>query len=146
MVREELARGKKLLLKPNLVNPICIDPREHGAGMGYTTCTAWPFIAALMRWLHDRLDVSYRRWRWVTATVMASSSAFFSRDRAGSSREANWRVAPATSTVAGASISHGSTWRRHDASHDDDNQGYDDSIAGNTFRRASDGQAASPMT
>ena len=58
-VREQVKRGKKLFFKPNLVNPLNIDPITHGEGMGDTACTGWPFIAALMRWFHDKLDITY---------------------------------------------------------------------------------------
>jgi len=49
---------QKLLLKPNLVVHRCTDSITHGPGdvMG---CTAWPFIAALLRWFHDKLDITY---------------------------------------------------------------------------------------
>jgi len=60
-VRARVERGQKLLFKPNLVNPMCIDPETHGPSMGSTTCTEWPFVAALMRWFHDKLDIPYHR-------------------------------------------------------------------------------------
>jgi Domain of unknown function (DUF362) len=135
LLREELARGKKLLLKPNLVNPLCIDSDEHGAGMGYTTCTAWPFIAALMRWLHDRLDVSYHQMALgEAATVMSAASAFFSRDQG--------RPITCEAVLEGRSGDFYGGWgfyfvrkylaETHDASHGDDPmKGYNDSVAGN---------------
>jgi hypothetical protein len=58
-VKQQVKQGKKLFFKPNLVNPQVIDPLTHGEGLGNTACTAWPFIAALMRWFHDKLDISY---------------------------------------------------------------------------------------
>ena len=58
-VKAQVGQGKKLLFKPNLVAPLCIDPATHGEAMGHTTCTEWPFMAALMRWFHDKVDVSY---------------------------------------------------------------------------------------
>ncbi|HUV45043.1 MAG TPA: DUF362 domain-containing protein, partial [Dehalococcoidales bacterium] len=58
-VKAQVKQGKKLLFKPNLVAPLCIDPATHGEGMGHTTCTEWPFMAALMRWFHDKMDISY---------------------------------------------------------------------------------------
>lgn len=80
MLRDELAAGKKLLLKPNLVNVICIDPRDHGPGLGYATCTAWPFVAALMRWLHDKLGISYHEMALgEAATSMAAASGYFTQ-------------------------------------------------------------------
>ncbi len=58
-VRAQIKEGKKLFFKPNVVNPTAIDPVTHGEGMGNTACTQWSFVAALMRWFHDKLDISY---------------------------------------------------------------------------------------
>lgn len=58
-VKRQVKEGKKLFFKPNMVNPSVIDPLTHGEGLGTTACTAWPFVAALMRWFHDKLSVSY---------------------------------------------------------------------------------------
>ncbi len=58
-VRGQVKKGKKVLFKPNLVNPVCIHPFTHGEGVGSPACTQWPFIAALMRWFHDNLEISY---------------------------------------------------------------------------------------
>jgi len=60
-IKSELERGRKLLFKPNLVNPQCIDPQTHQPGLGITACTEWPFMAALMRWFHDRIGIRYRQ-------------------------------------------------------------------------------------
>lgn len=58
-VKSEVEAGKKLLLKPNIVNPRNIDPVTRGEGLGNPACTEWPFVAAVMRWFHDKLDISY---------------------------------------------------------------------------------------
>jgi hypothetical protein len=58
-VKAQVKEGKKALFKPNIVTPICIDPVTHGEGPGAPACTPWAFIAALMRWFHDRLGISY---------------------------------------------------------------------------------------
>jgi len=58
-IRARLAKGQKLLFKPNLVVLNCIDPQTHGPDLGRTACTEWSFVAALMRWFHDKLDISY---------------------------------------------------------------------------------------
>jgi uncharacterized protein (DUF362 family) len=58
-VKAQVKEGKKVLFKPNLVNPVCIDPFTHGEGLGSPACTQWSFIAALMRWFHDHLEISY---------------------------------------------------------------------------------------
>lgn len=51
--------GKKLLFKPNLVSPVSIDPVSHGEAGANGACTQWPFVAALMRWFHDKLEIHY---------------------------------------------------------------------------------------
>jgi len=56
-----LQQGQKLLLKPNLLLPTVIDPQTRGPDNGGTTCTEWAFMAALMRWLHDKLGVRYHQ-------------------------------------------------------------------------------------
>ena len=51
-------KGQKLLFKPNIVFPTYIDHVTHGPG-NVGACTPWPFVAALMRWFHDKLDITY---------------------------------------------------------------------------------------
>jgi hypothetical protein len=58
-VKLRIEKGQRLLFKPNLVSIFNIDPQTHGPGLGSTTCTEWSFVAALMRWFHDRFDISY---------------------------------------------------------------------------------------
>lgn len=58
-VKAQVKEGKKLLFKPNIVSPAMIQPSHHGKGRGYIACTHWAFVAALMRWFHDKLDISY---------------------------------------------------------------------------------------
>lgn len=78
-VVSEVARGKKLLFKPNLVNPTNIDPVTHGEGLGNTACTEWPLMAALMRWFHDKLAISYCQMAiGEAATATSSTAAFYS--------------------------------------------------------------------
>ena len=60
-IESRLKQGQKLLFKPNLVGVQNIDPQTHGPGPISTSCTEWPFIAALMRWFHDKLRVSYHQ-------------------------------------------------------------------------------------
>ena len=55
----DIEKGKKILFKPNLVSPDAIDYVTHGEGAGNKICTEWPLIAAIMRWLHDKLNISY---------------------------------------------------------------------------------------
>jgi hypothetical protein len=61
-VKLRVNRGQKLLFKPNIVSPSCIDRISHGPGIGSIgACTDWYFVAALMRWFHDRLDITYHQ-------------------------------------------------------------------------------------
>ena len=77
-VKSEVGAGKKLLFKPNLVVPTNIDPITHGEGMGNTACTEWPFVAALMHWFHDKLDIAYNEMAiGEAATSMSSTAAYF---------------------------------------------------------------------
>jgi len=73
----EIERGKILLFKPNLVNPECIDPNTHGEALASSSCTEWPLIAALMRWFHDKLDVSYHQMAVGEASALSSMYAAF---------------------------------------------------------------------
>lgn len=78
-VKAQVKEGKKVLFKPNLVNPVCIDPFTHGEGLGSPACTQWPFIAALMRWFHDNLEISYHSMAVGEAsTSMSNVSRLFS--------------------------------------------------------------------
>ncbi|MDY6916969.1 MAG: DUF362 domain-containing protein [Chloroflexota bacterium] len=77
-IESRVATGRKLLVKPNLVTIYAIDPQMHGPGMGSTACTEWAFVAALMRWLHDRLDISYHQMcLGEAATTMPAASGLF---------------------------------------------------------------------
>lgn len=58
-VKSEVKLGRKLLFKPNIVSPESINPLTHGEGLGNSACTEWTFIAALMRWFHDELEIAY---------------------------------------------------------------------------------------
>ncbi len=59
-VKARVDAGQDLFFKPNIVSPSTIDRLTHGPG-NIGVCTPWEFVAALMRWFHDRLDVSYHR-------------------------------------------------------------------------------------
>lgn len=78
-IKSRIEKGQKLLFKPNLVVLLNIDPQTHGPGEGSTTCTEWPFVAALMRWFHDKLDISYHQMALgEAATVMPAAAGLFS--------------------------------------------------------------------
>jgi len=76
-IQKQVRAGKKVLFKPNLVVPHTIDPVTHGPGGGDTTCTEWAFIAALMRWFHDKLNVEYCEMAVSDAASSTSSTAGF---------------------------------------------------------------------
>jgi Domain of unknown function (DUF362) len=78
-ILSRLERRQKLLFKPNLVNVHCIDPESHGPGMGRTACTEWPFVAAVMRWFHDKLGIRYHQMALgEAATIIPSAAAQYS--------------------------------------------------------------------
>ena len=77
-IKARLNQGQKLLFKPNLVFTINIDPQTHGPTPASTTCTEWPFMAALMRWFHDRMGVQYHQMTLgEAATVMSAAAGMF---------------------------------------------------------------------
>jgi len=78
-VKSRVEKGQKLFFKPNLVNINNIDPETRGPGMGSTACTEWPFVAALMRWFHDKLGISYHQMALgEAATSMPIAASMFS--------------------------------------------------------------------
>ncbi|MBW1709224.1 MAG: DUF362 domain-containing protein [Deltaproteobacteria bacterium] len=78
-IKAKLEKGQKLLFKPNLVSISNINPQTHEPDMGSFACTEWPFIAALMRWFHDKLSVSYYQMSLgEAATTMASTASQYS--------------------------------------------------------------------
>jgi len=78
-IKSRIGKGQKLLFKPNIVNIFNIDPGTHGPGLGSTACTEWPFMAALMRWFHDKVGVSYHQMALgEAATTMPMAASIFS--------------------------------------------------------------------
>jgi hypothetical protein len=78
-LRSRLERGQKLLFKPNLVAVQNIDPITHGPCLTSPACTEWPFIAALMRWFHDKMNISYYQMALgEAATLMTAVAGFYS--------------------------------------------------------------------
>lgn len=79
-IKEKVGKGQKLLFKPNTVGPTCIDPQTHGPSLGSNACTEWAFIAALMRWFHEKAGISYYKMTLgEAATAIASAASSFSR-------------------------------------------------------------------
>jgi len=74
----ELEKGKILLFKPNLVIPEHINPTTHGPAYSNSVCTEWPFIAALMRYFHDKYNITYHQMSLgETATLTSMFEGFY---------------------------------------------------------------------
>jgi len=59
-IKTEINAGKKLFFKPNLVTPVVLSLAGDGSpGSGVVACTDWAFVAALMRFFHDKLEIRY---------------------------------------------------------------------------------------
>ncbi|BBF43761.1 hypothetical protein lbkm_2449 [Lachnospiraceae bacterium KM106-2] len=67
----QIAEGKKLLFKVNGVGINVIDGITHGAGNAAPICSQWPFVAALMRYFHDSLNISYYQMTFGEASTSA---------------------------------------------------------------------------
>ncbi len=133
-IKLELLSGKKLLFKPNLVYPECIDPLTHDEGESHCICTEWPIIAALMRWFHDRVGVNYYQMAVGEASTCASMLAYNYSKIAG-------RSITTEAVFEGKSEDFYGGWGfffvrkymadQHPSSHTDDPMnGYKDSVAG----------------
>ncbi|MFX1499464.1 MAG: DUF362 domain-containing protein [Promethearchaeota archaeon] len=70
--RLKIEKGKIILFKPNIVNPLIIDPITHNEGIATKVSTEWALIAALMRWIHDNFDVSYHQMALGEAATLIS--------------------------------------------------------------------------
>ncbi|MFX0027683.1 MAG: DUF362 domain-containing protein [Candidatus Hermodarchaeota archaeon] len=78
-IKKRVEKGQKLLFKPNLVNPMNIDPQTYEEGMGSFACTNWVFIAALMRWFHDKMGISYYQMMiGEAATAITATASMYS--------------------------------------------------------------------
>jgi len=135
-LRSEVEKGKKLLFKPNLVGVMAIDPVTHGEGNSTIACTQWPFVAALMRWFHDRLDISYHQMALGEAGTSVNGAAEMCTRVFGQGR----RVTPEALIEGRWGNSYGG-WgfyfvrqylsERHETGHiDDPRQGFAESVAG----------------
>lgn len=133
-VQAQIRSGKKLLFKPNLVGPFVIDPVTHGEGLGAPVCTEWPLMAALMRWFHDTLALSYHQ---MSLGEASSSTSLMS---VGFSSSAG-KTIPTEAVLEGKQDDFYGGWGfffvrkylsdRHPTPHTDDPmKGYEDSVAG----------------
>jgi len=138
-VRSQVEEGKKLFFKPNLASPVNIDPITHGEGMGSTVCTQWPFVAALMRWCHDKLDIAYHEMAIGEAASLTSSTAgFYSQAYTGG------KTVTTEAVIEGRCRDFYGGWgfyfarkylsETHDTSHEDNPMnGYEESVSGEYF-------------
>ncbi|MHA2280538.1 MAG: DUF362 domain-containing protein [Promethearchaeota archaeon] len=79
-IKEKVGKGLKLLFKPNIVAASSIDSQTHGPSPGSNACTDWAFIAALMRWFHEKGGISYYMMTLgEAATAVASAASGLSR-------------------------------------------------------------------
>lgn len=134
-VQAQVKSGKKLLFKPNLVSPMVIEPMHHGEDLrGAPLCTEWPLIAALMRWFHDKLDLSYHQMALGEAATATFLAAIIYSAISG-------KTITTEAVFEGRSGDFYGGWGfyfvrrylsdRHPASHTDDPlKGYGDSVAG----------------
>ncbi|MEI7827449.1 MAG: DUF362 domain-containing protein [Euryarchaeota archaeon] len=133
-VQKQVRSGKKLLFKPNLVGPTVIDNVTHGEGLGAPICTEWTLIAALMRWFHDTLAVSYHQMALGDASASAPITSMTFSSSAG-------KPVSIEAVFEGKCDDFYGGWgfffvrrylsERHPPSHTDDPMsGYEDSVAG----------------
>jgi len=133
-VRSEVRDGKRLVFKPNLVGPTAIHSVTHGEDLGAPICTDWTVIAALMRWFHDRLGITYHQMALGEASTSVNVWEFlWSRDTG--------RRITAEAVFEGRSGDFYGGWGfyfvrryladRHPSDHDDDPMsGYGESVDG----------------
>ncbi len=132
----QIGEGKKLLFKPNLVSPETIDPVTHGQAGAIGACTQWPFVAALMRWFHDELDITYHQ-----MAVGEAGTAFPGMAVTYGARFNGGKSVPTESIFEGRRGDFYGGWGfyfvrkylsdTHEASHEDDPMnGYEESVSG----------------
>lgn len=133
-VKKDIQSGKKLAFKPNLVGPCAIHPVTHGEDLGCLICTDWSVIAALMRWFHDNLDISYHQMLLGEASTSVSLYAQLYSGHAG-------RTVTPEAIYEGRCGNFYGGWAfyfvrkylsaQHPSSHTDDPMiGYEESVAG----------------
>jgi hypothetical protein len=132
-VRKQVESGKKLFFKPNLVVQPTIDFTTHAPHLP-ESCTPWEFVAAVMRWFHDKRDISYYKMALgeagtaVTASATMASKIFKTEVTTQAVMEGKcgdnyggWGFYFARRYLAGC----------HDPAHTDDPmRGYEESVAG----------------
>lgn len=136
-VKSQVSGGKKLLFKPNLLSANAVDEFTHGAGVGADYVTQWPFMAALMRWFHEKLEIYY----FQMMVGEASPSTFILARQYSKTAGRNITT---EAVIEGRSGDFYGGWgffyvrkylaEQHPASHrDDPMNGYEDSVTGRYF-------------
>jgi hypothetical protein len=133
-VRQLVGSGKKLFFKPNLVQLPSLDPETHEPLL-FGACLPWEFLAALMRWFHDKVGISYHQMAVGEAGTATPVTAY--------SFSQIWGVPKVTAQMVmeGKLAEHYGGWgfyfarkylaERHPARHGDNPlAGYDESISG----------------
>ena len=59
-VKKQVKGGKKIFFKPNIVTLPLIDYSNHGPGIPGAN-SHWEFVAAVMRWFHDKAGFTYHQ-------------------------------------------------------------------------------------
>jgi hypothetical protein len=83
-IKARLTKGQKILFKPNLVAIENISPYNFGPLPASNANTEWAFVAAVMRWFHDKAGISYYQMSiGEAATAMACVAADYSHIKDG---------------------------------------------------------------
>lgn len=129
-----LEAGKKLFFKPNIVSVPAVDWRTPAPFL-MGTCTPWGFVAALMRWFHDKRGISYHQMAVGEAGTAIPGAAVMASKAFGG------RTVTAQAVMEGKCGDNYGGWgfyfaRRylaacHDPGHTDDPMlGYEESLSG----------------
>jgi hypothetical protein len=59
-IKKQVATGKRLFFKPNVVVLPLIDWQTHGPGVPGAN-SHWEFVAAVLRWFHDKGGITYHQ-------------------------------------------------------------------------------------
>jgi hypothetical protein len=86
-VKKQVAAGKKLIFKPNIVTLPLIDYTHHGNGIPGAN-SHWEFVACVMRWFHDKAGITYYQ------MAVAEAGMTISTDTAARSRMLGRKLTP----------------------------------------------------
>lgn len=132
-VRKQVAAGKKLFFKPNIVTLPLIDYTHHGNGIPGAN-SHWEFAACVMRWFHDKAGITYHQ------MAVGEAGMTISTDTAAVSKMIGRQLTPEAVMEGKYGDKHGG-WgfyftrkylaECHDKNHTDNPMnGYEDSLNG----------------